>query len=352
MPRQLTQRAERARERGITRRRAGRPPPRASRARSRRSRSPRGSATHDGADAPRRARPRRATTITTATMRARRPAPPASATRRGIETPSRIAASGGTRVARIAGTGPASDRHDDAREPARPRPCASRATVPLSGRSAPNDLNSWSSAGREREPGQQPERPRRRRRAAGLRRRPCASAAARDAPSVRSRPNSRVRWATVIENVLKMMNAPTNSDDVGEDQQERAQEAEVAFEVGGLLGGLLRRRCGRPASRGSDGAGCARAARRARRPRPPRRRSRRSARPRRRRAAPRQRQQRDARAAEDAPPRELDDARRSCSVGGASSPATTQRLARAQMVALRGRLVDRDLVRRPSGSAR
>ncbi len=34
---------------------------------------------------------------------------------------------------------------------------------------------------------------------------------ARDAPSVRSSPNSRVRWATVIENVLKMMNAPTTS---------------------------------------------------------------------------------------------------------------------------------------------
>ena len=34
----------------------------------------------------------------------------------------------------------------------------------------------------------------------------------REAPSVRSMPNSRVRWATVIENVLKIWNAPTNSD--------------------------------------------------------------------------------------------------------------------------------------------
>ena len=34
----------------------------------------------------------------------------------------------------------------------------------------------------------------------------------RDAPSVRSIPNSRVRWATVIENVLKIWKAPTNSD--------------------------------------------------------------------------------------------------------------------------------------------
>ena len=33
----------------------------------------------------------------------------------------------------------------------------------------------------------------------------------RVAPSERSSANSRTRWATVIENVLKMMNAPTSS---------------------------------------------------------------------------------------------------------------------------------------------
>ena len=33
----------------------------------------------------------------------------------------------------------------------------------------------------------------------------------REAPSVRSVANSRVRWATVIERVLKITNAPTNS---------------------------------------------------------------------------------------------------------------------------------------------
>ena len=33
----------------------------------------------------------------------------------------------------------------------------------------------------------------------------------RDAPSVRSTPNSETRWATVIEKVLKMMNAPTST---------------------------------------------------------------------------------------------------------------------------------------------
>ena len=33
----------------------------------------------------------------------------------------------------------------------------------------------------------------------------------REAPSVRSVANSRVRWATVIDSVLKITNAPTNS---------------------------------------------------------------------------------------------------------------------------------------------
>ena len=33
----------------------------------------------------------------------------------------------------------------------------------------------------------------------------------REAPSVRSVANSRVRWATVIDSVLKITNAPTSS---------------------------------------------------------------------------------------------------------------------------------------------
>ena len=72
---------------------------------------------------------------------------------------------------------------------------------------------------------------------------------AREAPSVRSRPNSRVRCATVIEKVLKMMNAPDDERDVGEDQQEGAQEAEVAFQVRGVLGGLLLPRAHRHGAR-------------------------------------------------------------------------------------------------------
>ena len=57
----------------------------------------------------------------------------------------------------------------------------------------------------------------------------------RDAPSVRSIPNSRVRWATVIENVLKIVNAPDEERDPGEDQERDLEEAEVVLDVVGLL---------------------------------------------------------------------------------------------------------------------
>ena len=83
-------------------------------------------------------------------------------------------------------------------------------TVPLSGRSAPNALNSWSSPGASAKPASRP-------RSAPPKPSIAPSATTdrttwpRVAPSVRSRPNSRVRCATVIEKVLKMMKAPTNS---------------------------------------------------------------------------------------------------------------------------------------------
>ena len=129
--------------------------------------------------------------------------------RGGIPTPSRIAASGGTLVARSAGGRPA--------RTVTPMPTISEttivrvsSTVPLSGRSAPKALNSPSSAGARRIPPNNPitapmtpsSRP-----SSTTERMICA----REAPSVRSRPNSRVRWATVMEKVLKMMNAPTTS---------------------------------------------------------------------------------------------------------------------------------------------
>ncbi len=141
---------------------------------------------------------------------ASRSAPRVTAVAAGSATPSRIAAIGGTRVARSAGSSPAST--------VTPMPASSdttivrdSSTVPLSGRSAPNALNSWSSAGASADPREQAEHG-----ADHAEHQPFgddrahASAGARP-PSVRSSPNSRVRCATVIEKVLKMMNAPTNS---------------------------------------------------------------------------------------------------------------------------------------------
>ena len=64
----------------------------------------------------------------------------------------------------------------------------------------------------------------------------------REAPSVRSRPNSVTRWATVIEKVLKIRKAPTKTAMIGEDEQERLQEAEVVADFGGgAIGVFLRR---------------------------------------------------------------------------------------------------------------
>ena len=56
-------------------------------------------------------------------------------------------------------------------------------------------------------------------------------------------PNSVTRWATVIEKVLKIRNAPTKIATKREDQQEDLQEAEVVADffraaVGVFLGGL------------------------------------------------------------------------------------------------------------------
>ncbi len=125
------------------------------------------------------------------------------------ETPSRSAAIGVTREARNAGISPAitvtavpasSDTQI----------VRNSSTVPLSGRSAPNALKSWSSAGASASPAARPivapPRP-----SITPSTTTEASSCERVAPSVRSRPNSRVRCATVIENVLKMMKAPTNS---------------------------------------------------------------------------------------------------------------------------------------------
>ena len=88
-------------------------------------------------------------------------------------------------------------------------------------------------------PEQRGRRRRRRRRAASPSLTTARQTWRRDAPSVRSSANSRMRWATVIEKVLKMMKAPTNSAMPANASSEGLQEAEVVADVLGLLGGLL-----------------------------------------------------------------------------------------------------------------
>ena len=62
----------------------------------------------------------------------------------------------------------------------------------------------------------------------------------REAPSARSRASSRLRWATRIEKVLTIRNAPTTSETAGEDQQERPQEQIASSRSAGrLVGGVV-----------------------------------------------------------------------------------------------------------------
>ena len=59
-----------------------------------------------------------------------------------------------------------------------------------------------------------------------------ASTCREEAPSVRSIPNSRVRWATVIENVLKIRKAPTNTEIPANDEQRVVRKREAVLDVG------------------------------------------------------------------------------------------------------------------------
>ena len=56
----------------------------------------------------------------------------------------------------------------------------------------------------------------------------------REAPSVRSVANSRVRWATVIDRVLKITNAPTSSAMPREAEQELADHAHALVDLRGV----------------------------------------------------------------------------------------------------------------------
>jgi hypothetical protein len=117
------------------------------------------------------------------------------------------ASTGATRVACQAGTRPAISVTS---VPTRSETTIVRSanTVPASGSERPIESNSASSAFASPRPASRPMTEASR---------PTASASTstepstwrRYAPTIRSRPSSRVRWATVIESVLKIVNAPT-----------------------------------------------------------------------------------------------------------------------------------------------
>ena len=60
-----------------------------------------------------------------------------------------------------------------------------------------------------------------------------------EAPSVRSIPNSRVRWATVIENVLKIRKAPTKTEMPAKTSRKVVRKPKPSLMSAGLLGGVL-----------------------------------------------------------------------------------------------------------------
>ena len=130
--------------------------------------------------------------------------------RLGGTAPSCSASTGDTRVARSAG---ASDDRTVTSVPTASDTTIVRVamTLPFDGRSTPTARNSARSppatATPSSRPANDPSRP-------IVRPSPTTERMTwpRDAPSVRSKANSRIRCVTVIEKVLKMMNAPTNSE--------------------------------------------------------------------------------------------------------------------------------------------
>jgi hypothetical protein len=123
----------------------------------------------------------------------------------GSVEPSRTAAIGGTRVARSAGMMLASS--------VIPVPTAIETKIvrgantnPTSGRSPPSAVSSLASPTPAKSPTTEASSPITRP-SMTTERMTCL----REAPRVRSVANSRVRWATVIDRVLKITNAPTNS---------------------------------------------------------------------------------------------------------------------------------------------
>ena len=162
---------------------------------------------------------------------------------------SRSAAIGETRVARSAGHQRRDERHDHAhheRDDDRAR-WRSRCRC-WAGRSR-SVLNSALMPAREADPAEHAEHGAEQADDRAPRASPTRSIWPRDAPSVRSIPNSRIRWATVIEKVLKIRKLPTNSATPREHEQRRSGRSSgrrlmsCAWRCGGLRAGLhLRRR--------------------------------------------------------------------------------------------------------------
>ena len=120
----------------------------------------------------------------------------------GSTAPSRTAAIGGTRVARSAGRSAASTVIDDRRRAARRRSCASRTRSRLRQVDAEGDEQRVQALG-EREPGKQPDHRREQADQRAPRAAPSAAPAGASRRACAACANSRVRWATVIESVLR-----------------------------------------------------------------------------------------------------------------------------------------------------
>ena len=128
-------------------------------------------------------------------------------------------------------------------------------TVPLSGRSAPKDLNSWSSAGASAMPPSRPsDAP------ADAQQEAFEDDRAHDLPARGAERAQQAELARALgdgdREGVEDDERPDDQRDVGEDEQEGAQEAQVAFQFGGLRRRLLRRPCAlrrarqRPPARG------------------------------------------------------------------------------------------------------
>jgi hypothetical protein len=151
----------------------------------------------------------------------------------GISTPSRIAASGGTRVARSAGEH-GDDDADDQRDDDRARLQHGAAV----GQVGAEQLEQLVQSGREPDPREQAEHG-----ADDAEQQPFADDRLHDLPPGGAHRTQQPELSRALrDGDRERVEDDERADhqrDVGEHEQERAQEAQVAFEVGGVLRGLL-----------------------------------------------------------------------------------------------------------------